>query len=160
MNLLRVGRLQEDLLFQDLDKHDIPDKTGLANILVEDETRFQDWHISTPSGTASKDLKKLLTLIWNTDRGRIYELLKHIENRFHIKFAGQQFWLYEHKIIFLDTKSQQPLILKASKLRGGSLQSITAAKISSQLERIDDIQSMVKQGLIPSHLENLLIKYL
>ena len=77
-----------------------------------------------------------------------------------MKFVGQQFMLYEHTIAFLDTNTLQPVILKASKLRGSSLQSIAAAKIASELENIKNIQTIVKQGLIPAKLENLLMKYL
>ena len=65
---------------------------------------------------------------------------------------------YVH-LSFLDT-NKEPAILKASKLRGNWLQSIAAAKIASELENIEDIQSIVKQGLIPAQLENLLMKYL
>ena len=64
------------------------------------------------------------------------------------------------QLLFLDTNTLQPVILKASKLRGSSLQSIAAAKVASELENIKDIQSIVKQGLIPAQLENLLMKYI
>ena len=163
MHLSRVSSLQEDLLQNDLAKHNNSYKLGLVesrSLLHETEYRFEKWHISTPSGLAPKDLKKVLTILWNTDRNTIYEFLRPIKDRFQIKFVGQQFSLYEHTIAFLDTNTQQPVILKASKLRGSSLQSIAAVKIASELENIEDIQSIVKQGLIPAQLENLLMKYL
>ena len=163
MHLSRVSSLQEDLLQNDLAKHNNSYKLGLVeseNLLDEIEFRFEKWHISTPSGSAPKDLKKLLTIIWNTDRNTLYEFLRPIKDRFQMKFVGQQFMLYEYTIAFLDTNTLQPVILKASKLRGSSLQSIAAAKIASELEDIKNIQTIVKQGLIPAKLENLLMKYL
>ena len=163
VHLSSVSSLQEDLLQDDLAKHNNSYKLGLAeskNLLAEVEFRFEKWHISTPSGSAPKDLKKLLTIIWNTDRNTLYEFLRPIKDRFQMKFVGQQFMLYEHTIAFLDTNTLQPVILKASKLRGSSLQSIAAAKIASELENIKNIQTIVKQGLIPAKLENLLMKYL
>ena len=163
MHLSRVSSLQEDLLLNDLAKHDNSCKLGLEeskNLLGETEVSFEKWHISTPSGSAPKYLKKVLTIIWNSDRNTLYRFLRHIEDRFQMKFVGQQFMLYEHKIAFLDTNTLQPVILKASKLRGSSLQSIAATKIASELENIESVQSIVKQGLIPAQLENLLMKYL
>ena len=163
MHLSRVSSLQEDLLQNDLAKHNNSYKLGLVeseNLLDEIEFRFEKWHISTPSGSAPKVLKKVLTIIWNSDRNHFYRFLRYIENRFQKKFVGQQFMLYEHTIAFLDTNTLQPVILKASKLRGSSLQSIAAAKVASELENIKDIQSIVKQGLIPAQLENLLMRYL
>lgn len=166
INPSRLSSIQEDLLHNDLSKYTNPEKSRLAvykNMLDVCELRFEKWHISTPSGSAQKNLKRVLTLIWNSDRmvpDYFYELLNPIEDRFQIKFAGQQYQLYEHTIAFLDTNTHQPILFKASKFRGSSLQSIAAAKISSELNNIEDIKSIVKQGLIPAQLENLLMKYL
>ena len=61
MHLSRVSSLQEDLLQNDLAKHNNTNKLGLVeskNLLGETELRFEKWHISTPSGSAPKYLKK------------------------------------------------------------------------------------------------------
>ena len=55
MHLSRVSSLQEDLLQNDLAKHNNSYKLGLIeskNLLDEVEFRFEKWHISTPSGSA------------------------------------------------------------------------------------------------------------
>ena len=66
----------------------------------------------------------------------------------------------EHLMVFLNTRSQQTVLLKASRFRGFQLQDLTAAKASSKLNSYNDIRSIITEGLIPTQLESLITKYL
>ena len=121
---------------------------------------FVRWHIFTRAGSPQKSLKQILAFIWNNDRNYFYAVLKQIEISFQLKYLGRQFSLYEDVIIFADKQTQEPLVFKASKVSGTSLQDITAAKISLMLETPADIRLIISHGLLPARLQDLLVKYL
>ena len=130
------------------------------NEIREGEQTFELFHISTLIGSAPKDFKKILTSIWNTDIGKLYQNLKPIERRFNLEYRGRLDMFYEHKIAFIDKQTDEYLVLKASKFRECSLKKLAAAKVSSELGGITDVTSIIQQALIPIHLQDVLLKYL
>ena len=83
------------------------------NEIREGEQTFELFHISTLLGSAPKDLKKILTSIWNSDIGNLIQNLKPIERRFNLEYRGRIDWHYEHKIAFIDKQTDEYLVLKA-----------------------------------------------
>ena len=127
----------------------------------EGEKIFVKWHLFTLEGQVSKNLKILLNFIWNhKNRINFYDFLKPIEEGFHLKYIGRRISLYEEIIFFINKQTQKDVILKASRVRGSSLENIAAAKIGSQLNTAADVEVIINQGLIPAHLRDLLVKYL
>ena len=125
------------------------------------EKIFVKWHLFTLEGQVSKNLKMLLNFIWNhKNRINFYDFLKPIEEGFHLKYIGRRVSLYEEIIFFINKQTQRNVILKASQIRGSSLENIAAAKIGSQLNTAADVEVIITQGLIPGHLRDLLVRYL
>ncbi len=124
------------------------------------ENIFVNWHIFTLEGTVPRNLKKILDLIWNTNTNYFYDVLRPIEDKFHLKYVGRRISLYQDIIFFMNKETQTHLILMASKIQGFSLKDIAAAKISSQLNTVDDGRLIISQGLVPASLKDLIPKYL
>ena len=124
------------------------------------ENIFVKWHIFTLEGTVPRNLKKILDLIWNTKSDYFYDVLRPIEDKFHLKYVGRRISLYQDVIFFMNKETQTHLILMASKIQGFSLKDIAAAKISSQLNTVDDGRLIISQGLVPASLKDLILKYL
>ena len=137
------------------------------------ETRmFETWHISTPTGSAPRDLKKILKNIWNTkefenDKEKIkyLEFLEsEIEATYKLEFlvwGGCDKWPHDDFLGFQsNSHSQEKIMFRVSKKKVFSLLNIAAATVSLELEHINDIQSLIVNGCIPASLENILVKYI
>ena len=171
---LLAQKLQDDICNDRLPDHAIPQKrkwTILRNEPRAGEKEYQTWHISSPTANASTDLKDKISQIFNNDdfhiacihddSSKTSGMLKPIVKQFDLKHVGCDFFfMREHLMVFLDTRSQQTVLLKASRFRGFQLQDLTAAKASSRLNSYNDIRSMITEGLVPTQLESLITKYL
>ena len=130
----------------------------------EHQKMFESWHISTPTGSAPRSLKKILKKFWN---GKEFEMVNviysEIVTQFELEFEtwgeGNQ-WPNDDFLGFKSLNSQKDMMLKASRKKGFSLQDLAAAAVSLELEHIDDIGSLIVNGCIPATLENILIKYI
>ena len=127
------------------------------------------WQISSPTGNASKDLKGKIAQIFDNDfhiaciydnYQEISEIIKPVEEQFSLQYIGSKlFCMQEHLLVFLSTKSQQTVLLKASRFRGFLLQDLATAEVSSKLD-LHDLRSLIREGKIPTQLESLATKYL
>lgn len=135
------------------------------------ETRmFDTWHISTPTGSAPKDLKKILKTIWNDQEceqiflKNLKEFIdKGLRDNFKLEFllwGDCDQWPHDDFWGFQSLNSQEKILLRASKKKVFSLRNIAAAAVSLELEHINDIHSLIVNGCIPASLENILVKYI
>ena len=131
----------------------------LRDLYLDGKSVFVKSHVSTLEGSAPRSLKKLLASIWNSNRARIYENLQPIEIRHQFKYLGCSINLYEEKVIFRDMQNQEITVLKISRVGDISLKEFAAASVSSELGSAADIQLIIKQGLCPAHLKDVLVKY-
>ena len=165
-------KLRDDILNDRLSNYVIPQKeqwTILRHAPSNGEKRYQKWHISSPTGNASKDLKGKIAQIFDNDFhiACIYDnyqeisgIIKPVEEQFSLQYIGSKlFCMQEHLLVFLSTKSQQTVLLKASRFRGFLLQDLATAEVSSKLD-LHDLRSLIREGNIPTQLESLVTKYL
>ena len=135
------------------------------------ETRmFDTWHISTPTGSAPKALKKILKTIWNDQEceqiflKNLKEFIdKGLRDNFKLEFllwGDCDQWQHDDFWGFQSLNSQEKILLRASKKKVFSLRNIAAAAVSLELEHINDIHSLIVNGCIPASLENILVKYI
>lgn len=129
------------------------------------EKKFETWHVSSPSGFAPRDLKKMVKTLWDTytQETQRAEHTHEIETKFKLELAvwaeGCQ-WPNQDFLGFHSFDSAQQILLRIRKTRGFSLQNLAAAVVCLQLEHIDDISTLIKNGDIPASTENLLLKYI
>ena len=165
-------KLRDDMLNDRLSNYVIPQKeqwTILRHAPSIGEKKYQKWHISSPTGNASKYLKGKISQIFDNEfhiaciydnHQKISEILKPVEEQFSLKYIGSQLsCMQEHLLVFLSTKSQQTVLLKASRFRGFLLQDLATAEVSSKLN-LHDLRLLIREGNIPTQLESLVTKYL
>ena len=139
---------------------DVFDLCPLTDKVGEGEHRFQLYHISTLAGPAPRNLKKILASVFNSDINTLYSLLRQIERKSDLRYWGRISTLYHHSVAFVNIKTGQPVVYKASKLRKFSLEELAAEKVAAELGDIRDIESLIGQCLLPASLKTVLLKHL
>lgn len=108
-----------------------------------------------------------LTYIWDNVKEGLHnerflrsDEWKEVQDCLKVELKACWSTLQGSYVVFVDQEDQNPLVLRVSKMRNFSLTELTAAKVSSTLKSTADVKVIIKQGLIPINLKDLLLKYM
>ena len=136
---------------------------------------FDTWHIFTWRGNLNRDLKAELRKMYNGDKDGYYYNLKdgRIENWYHDEHSRQKLVMEFNKTYTLrrirneneegltveDNETNEETTLWLSRIRGTNLQHQAASVVSRAIKNLHDVDTMVKKGIIPANLSDIIKEY-